>query len=1253
MAEAFGVVGIVSSIVQLASFTSKVVVRLNEFHSSINEVPKSIRYITVELGLLETTLQQIKEVIDSGLIEVEKSTILTPTILSCNEQIAEIDSILSRLLPKQTDGRTKKTLKSLDSVFQDGKIQNITKSIQRYIRTLTFYFAASSSSLQPLTDTKLVKIRQWLSAPDPSINYQKALKVRQADTGSWFIQSDIYKIWKTEACSVWLHGIPGCGKTILSSTVLEDVLQYANHDPGTVVAYFYFDFSDQRKQDPELMIRSFVCQLSQQSIKIPLDLDELYKSCENGYRQPSPTKLFEILRQMIEDFPRTYMLVDALDESANRRELMRTVTTMLGWKLPGLHVILTSRKEGDIMRTLERNISYENIVCLQKKEVNQDIQMYSSKWKDDVQPRIESSLIEGAHGMFRWAACQLDILGQCRTRKQLDKALANLPPTLDETYNRILGAIPESDSEYAIRILRWLAFSTRPLLLAEIAEIAALDADRSLAFDRNDVLEDPFDVLSICSSLITITAADDSNDQSLPGPIVLLAHYSVKEYLVSERIRKSRMASYSMEGSVCHRFIARCCLRYLLQFDSPEALNEENFQEFALAKYTAQQWIPHAKANIEDDIETLSLILELMNTDNSAYLTWIQIHDPANPREGTDFNRTLWRIPSPLYYASRAGMVDVARQLLSVKDTDVNSQVGVYGNALYAASEFGNIDTVKVLLDNGANVNAQGGIQGNALNAAILARRMHIIQLLLDKGADVNARIGTHSIAQGVSDASALSLASRVGNLEVVQLLLDKGANVNAQFRANDVSSALARAVWTGNIDFVQLLLKKGARDDLHGGDFDYMLFTACYGGLVSIVKERLDEGANINGQGGPLGNALQVALLRGHKDVVQLLLKNDVDINMPIGGSEVALSLASSMGYTEIVEELLNKGADVNAHGISESNPLCAAAAGGSEQIVKLLLSKGADINAYSDARYTPLIGASIDGYEHIVELLLDEGANINMQRGEYGSALQAASNTGRMEIVQKLLDRGADINLEGGYYTTALIAASDAGHERIVKLLLSNGANINYLGGLYGSVLNTLAFKGHTDILRFAYEQCHAIKNLEDSHKRATIQLAARGGHVSTFKFLTALGLDHRTKDAKGDSLLHYASSGNSLRIVKLVLDDNPISDHCHDGHWTPLHWACRAGNPRVIEHLVKAGFRNELVTTAQPDFQWTPMSIAVFHGIDMKMAGLSTSCRSLLDTKVFFDKYLYGKNPRHATCDSCLFSLASSVWDDGDSA
>jgi hypothetical protein len=78
---------------------------------------------------------------------------------------------------------------------------------------------------------------------------------------------------------------------------------------------------------------------------------------------------------------------------------------------------------------------------------------------------------------FRWAVCQLGTLGKCRNRLMLRNSLAGLPSTLDETYNRILCAIDKEDSQYAIRILRWLAFSSRPLLV-EAAEIVAIDINR-------------------------------------------------------------------------------------------------------------------------------------------------------------------------------------------------------------------------------------------------------------------------------------------------------------------------------------------------------------------------------------------------------------------------------------------------------------------------------------------------------------------------------------------------------------------------------------------------------------------------------------------------------------------------------------------------------------------------------------------------------------------------------------------------------
>jgi hypothetical protein len=261
-------------------------------------------------------------------------------------------------------------------------------------------------------DAKLCKIRLWLSAPDPSTNYQKALKLRQADTGLWLLDNDAYTRWKRAATTpLWLYGIPGCGKTILSSTVLQDVHQHCQDDPGKVIAYFFFDFNDVGKQDPEMMVRSLLCQLSQQSIKIPASLDALFSSCESGQRQPSVRALMDALRSIIQYLPQIYIILDALDECAQRVELMEMVEMTVKWKVPNLHLLVTSRRERDIENSLEGCVDLQNSICLQSEVVDKDIQHYVrqrlsddkalSKWGKDIALRqeIETALMEGSKGM--------------------------------------------------------------------------------------------------------------------------------------------------------------------------------------------------------------------------------------------------------------------------------------------------------------------------------------------------------------------------------------------------------------------------------------------------------------------------------------------------------------------------------------------------------------------------------------------------------------------------------------------------------------------------------------------------------------------------------------------------------------------------------------------------------------------------------------------------------------------------------------
>ena len=150
MAEALTVVGIIANIVQLVDFSTKVLARLNDFQSTLGEIPKAFRHIKAELPVLQETLRQTKDKIDNGAIEDSTKAALLPAVEGCKNQVEALDSLLAATLPAVGDSRFKKTTKSLWSITQDGRVESITKTLRGYIATLTFYHAAASSTLRSL-----------------------------------------------------------------------------------------------------------------------------------------------------------------------------------------------------------------------------------------------------------------------------------------------------------------------------------------------------------------------------------------------------------------------------------------------------------------------------------------------------------------------------------------------------------------------------------------------------------------------------------------------------------------------------------------------------------------------------------------------------------------------------------------------------------------------------------------------------------------------------------------------------------------------------------------------------------------------------------------------------------------------------------------------------------------------------------------------------------------------------------------------
>ena len=537
---------------------------------------------------------------------------------------------------------------------------------------------------------------------------------------------------------------------------------------------------------------------------------------------------------------------------------------------------------------------------------------------------------------FRWVDCQLEALRSCPSSEyHLDLMLKSLPESLDETYERMLCNINYHLVEDARRILTLLCFSKWPLTVQELIDGVAVEINGdSSGLNRKRRLQDSNGIRDICGSFIEIYVAKsegENKDEEKATEIVRIAHFSVQEYLESERIRHQKAANFSLNGITAHAEIAQICLTYLCErgLSYPE-LNISMIKDHPLTQYAARYWYHHYKNTASLATSLNGFILRLFRCQNS-FATWIKVYDPDpqadyyRPKLIIRIGRSLDSIPDPIYYASLLGLDQTLRALISISHDEsevserINAEGGGLGNALQAASYSGHDHVIRLLLDRGANVNAQGGCFGNALQAACYRGHDHVVHLLLDKGANVNAHGKSYR-----------------NSLERLLFNRQKGANVNA--KANTFGNALEAASLQGHTQIVQMLLERGANINAQGGKYGNAVQAASYGGHIQTVQLLLDKGACVNAQGGfPYFTALEAASCNGNDEVVELLLDKGADINARGGFHDRnALEAASDQGHDEVVQLLLDNGAVLDAKSLKIS--LGRAKASGYDRVVQLL---------------------------------------------------------------------------------------------------------------------------------------------------------------------------------------------------------------------------------------------------------------------------------------------------------------------------
>ena len=696
-------------------------------------------------------------------------------------------------------------------------------------------------------------------------------------------------------------------------------------------------------------------------------------------------------------------------------------------------------------------------------------------------------------------------------------------------------------------------------------------------------------------------------------------------------------------------------------------------------------WTPVAVATYAGHLKVVQLLLDNgvdANASNSG--GWTPINSAAHQghlevvrlllENGVDANTSNNDGWTPIKSAASENHLEVVRLLLD-KGVDANTSSTEGWAPINSAASRGHLEMIRLLLDNGVDANTSNTRRWTPINSAAQNGHLKVVQLLLDNGVDANT-----SNNEGWTPINS---AAQKGHLEVVRLLLENGVDANTS--NNDGWTPIKSAASENHLEVVRLLLDKGVDANTSSTEGWAPINSAASRGHLEMIRLLLDNGVDANTSNTRGWTPINSAVSENHLEVVRLLLDKGVDANTSSTEGWAPINSAAQIGDLEVVRLLLENGVDANTSNDEGWTPINSAAQKGHLEVVRLLLENGVDANTANNREWTPINSAAQQGHLEVVRLLLDNGADANTSSKLGWTPINSAARNAHLEVVRLLLDRGADATIATRSRVTPFHSAVSSGNIELAKLLFtfttypllssetvecnpqkqamikeptsridSTLQSVLDDNATYGPCLpapHRAAAKGHLSMLQALVEVYKTDINVKDRMGRTPLHMAAQSGNIHCVDYLLSLdqGLRCSDIDMAGNSTTYYACSSGSLGVTRRVMELDPI-EMPDANKWSLLHWACRSGDPGLVEFLIENGVHETLVDTAQPLASWSPMSIALFHKNSKFESATGPLLSGLLRTPMLSSvtqsdstsmSVMAAKGGQHGyfSCDSCL--------------
>ncbi|KAI0881879.1 uncharacterized protein GGS22DRAFT_191602 [Annulohypoxylon maeteangense] len=473
--------------------------------------------------------------------------------------------------PRQSSMSLRRRLKW--PLVRQGKAEKLLKELERQKSQLNIAIQADNLSNLAvisnavkdveavLNDNEKRRILSWLKPKIDMREFHAEQHDKQEDeTCTWITERDQWREWLEGVKAgpdsyerfIWIFGIPGAGKTVLASFLIDAI--------GTsckATGYSFYYCHHERNQDETLhFLRWIISDLSRQIGRfIPKELEELSKG--ENFSIPGLMSCFlAISQRFAQNGSRVFLVVDAVDESRKPRERFLKQLIEIGTNpmYNNVSLLMTSREETDIKAMMtggeedevpsSKKVLHTHIT-MSNAEVMHAIRKYVKKqfgknnkfkiWPPDFRTKVEETLARNARGMFRWVACQVDIIERLYLdQSRVMAALNNLPETLFDTYARILEGIQPEERAFARTALALICSNTSNIKSADVLVQASLHNVRHGAMHMYDVRA----LEGILGCLIKVTPLRvkpqhifKREDDGLCLQKVNIAHYTVREFL--------------------------------------------------------------------------------------------------------------------------------------------------------------------------------------------------------------------------------------------------------------------------------------------------------------------------------------------------------------------------------------------------------------------------------------------------------------------------------------------------------------------------------------------------------------------------------------------------------------------------------------------------------------------------------------------------------------------------------------------------